>query len=203
MKRLKYFKTFEAVIMPRDIKVGLRGTEWEDLQEYARENNCEIITYDEFWEKLPEKYKSDAPPRGTPFFGFYDSIHRMPTIVCSPLFFKHMPVHMANSMLGDVMRHEVIHAKQHEKSGYREYILPKPKDPESYFSDKNEIMAFSWSIANELSKYRGDFDSAIKGLNSNPTWNRIKFAIGRDSNIKNRYLKYIYLYLEEIFKKKE
>jgi len=68
-------------------------------------------------------------------------------------------------------------------------------------------MAFSWSIANELSRESGDLKDAISKLDKSDTisrmpsqWKQLWRDINRfcDSVIIKRYRKYIYMYLSEM-----
>jgi len=65
-------------------------------------------------------------------------------------------------------------------------------------------MAFSWTIANDLSKKSQTVEDAIHRLDTKgfekSQWKQIWSTINRvcDENILKRYRKYIYLYLEDI-----
>ena len=64
-------------------------------------------------------------------------------------------------------------------------------------------MAFSWTIANDLSKTNNDIKSAFDDLDTfgrtqaKQIWSDIKRVC--DEYVIRRYQKYIYMYLEDIF----
>jgi hypothetical protein len=73
---------------------------------------------------------------------------------------------------------------------------PNPMDRAAYFSNKDEIMAFSQSIADQLIAMGARTpQEAIKQLSSLRLYLDIKRNV--DSRTLKRYHKYIYLYLEE------
>lgn len=100
-------------------------------------------------------------------------------------------------IVNDIMGHEMIHKSQSEKKKI-EYSLPSPNDKKKYFSDKDEVMAFAWSIANEISKGSNSVQDSLKKLRHNQIWRDIR--LNCDTKIQNRYKKYIYMYLEDKFK---
>ena len=72
------------------------------------------------------------------------------------------------------------------------------KNKKEYFSNKEEIMAFSQSISDMLMKLNPkNIKSALMLLNRNQLWNDIKEVVDKD--VLQRYQKYIYLYLEKEF----
>jgi hypothetical protein len=210
---MKYLKRFEAVIMPNKIESNHVIRTFEDLVEYGRINDFDVVEYDEFYNSLSEKNKKEAPPRHAPFFALFHPIRKRAMFVVS----NRNIVGMFPGFKGivdDIIGHERVHAEQARRKGDIEYKLPSPNDRKAYFSDKDEIMAFSWTIANGLSKVNGDMKSAIDSLNTpyfrragtppeehKMLWNDIKIYC--DEETIKRYKKYIYLYLEKIFNKKE
>jgi len=106
-------------------------------------------------------------------------------------------------IINDIIGHELIHAEQLRRKGDIEYSLPSPTDRKAYFSNKEEVMAFSWTIANELSKQTRNVKDAIDLLSrgfrgqSSDIWSDIKKNC--DEKTINRYKKYIYMYLEKMF----
>jgi hypothetical protein len=91
------------------------------------------------------------------------------------------------------------------RKGNINYKLPSPLDRKSYFSNKEEVMAFSFTISNELSKRVTSAKSGMEKLQigidgpSGSLWFDIKKYC--DEKTINRYKKYIYMYLTEIFNK--
>jgi hypothetical protein len=115
-------------------------------------------------------------------------------------------------IMSDIIGHERVHAEQTLRRGGLEFNLPGPLDRKAYFSNKEEVMAFAFSIANGLSKTNRSLQTAMaeldaqavdfRGMGIRPAehimlWNDIKRNC--DEKTIKRYRKYIYLYLEKIF----
>jgi len=202
---MKYLKRFEAVIMPNKIENDYNIRTFEDLVEYGRINDFDVVEYDEFYNSLSEKNQKEAPPRHAPFFALFHPIKKRAMFVVSNRdIVRLLPI---KEIVDDIIGHERIHAEQAMRKGDIEYKLPSPNDKRAYFSDKDEIMAFSWTIANDLSKVsrsvQSAFDKLDRGLGSQGgmIWNDIKKYC--DEETIKRYKKYIYLYLDKIFNKEQ
>jgi hypothetical protein len=98
-----------------------------------------------------------------------------------------------------MLKHENIHIGQSSKrSNDGDIGGMNPIDKKSYFSNKDEIMAFSQSISDMLMDLNPkDIKSALSSLPRNPIWMDIKKVVDKD--VLNRYKKYIYLYLQQEF----
>jgi len=202
---MKYLKRFEAVIMPNKIENDYNIRTFEDLVEYGRINDFDVVEYDEFYNSLSEKNQKEAPPRHAPFFALFHPIKKRAMFVVSNRdIVRLLPI---KEIVDDIIGHERVHAEQAMRKGDIEYKLPSPNDKRAYFSDKDEIMAFSWTIANDLSKVsrsvQSAFDKLDRGLRSQGgmIWNDIKKYC--DEETIKRYKKYIYLYLDKIFNKEQ
>jgi len=214
MKHIKDFKTFEAIIVPefQNNSEIRRIDDYSDLLKYAEDNNFKAMTYDEFIKYIDPSDRESAPPRNTaPFFAFYDTRNDIPVFVINSE--KEISHPMCNRMLNmeikNIINHELIHKGQSNKSKVK-YKLPSPTNMSDYFSDKNEIMAFSYTLAKSLyDSYGNDYD--ISGILSkinrygsysmSELWVRIKRYC--DEKTIKRYKKYIYLYLEDLINKKD
>jgi hypothetical protein len=113
----------------------------------------------------------------------------------------------------DIIGHERVHAEQSLRKGTIDYKLPSPLDRKAYFSNKEEVMAFSFTIANGLSKTNRSLETAMsqldsqgndnfRGMGMRPAehtmlWSDIKRYC--DEKTIKRYRKYIYLYLEKMY----
>lgn len=207
MKHLNYFKTFEAIIMPNDITIDEELKSFDDFVDWGKENNVDVVKYEEFYDSLDDENKKTAPPEDSynhPFFALFHPIRKKPMFVVSDeKVFKHLPM---NEIIADIIGHEIIHQKQDDKRGDLEIVLPNPEIKKDYFSNKDEIMAFSWTIANDISKISDSFEEAIDKFKKNklatPGVVRLANEIinNVDEEVKKRYNKYIYLYLKEIFR---
>jgi hypothetical protein len=202
MKYIKNFSLFEAVIMPNKIDSDFQIRSIEDAIDYGRQNDFDVVGYDEFYNSLTEADKRNAPPRrGVPFFALFHPERKRPMFVaCDPMVFRFMPM---KEIIDDIIGHELVHAEQSRRKGDIDYSLPSPTDRKAYFSNKEEVMAFSWTIANELSKQTRNVKDAIDLLSrgfrgqSSDIWSDIKKNC--DEKTINRYKKYIYMYLEKMF----
>jgi hypothetical protein len=209
MKHLKPFNIFEAVIMPTSIEDDAQVNSFESAVEFGQRNDFDVVEYDEFYNSLGEADKKTAPPsRGIPFFALFHPIRKKPMfVVCDKNVFRFMPM---KEIMSDIIGHEKVHAEQTLRRGDLEFNLPDPRDRKAYFSNKEEVMAFAFSIANGLSKTNRSLETAMRELDIpfNPRsamrpaehtmlWNDIKRNC--DEKTIKRYRKYIYLYLEKIF----
>jgi hypothetical protein len=215
MRYIKDFRMFEAVIMPTVLNNNSVVNSFQTLIEYGQQNEFDVVNYDEFYNSLPEDDKKTAPPRhGIPFFALFHPVNKRPMFVLvDPNAARFIP--NFKEIVDDIIGHEKIHGEQTRRKGDVEYSLPSPTDKKAYFSNKEEIMAFSWTIANGLSKRHRDIKSAMnsldeefvihRGMGMRPEehkmiWNDIKRYC--DEKTIKRYRKYIYLYLENIFNEK-
>ena len=209
MKRIIEFEEFsvnEAVIMPKNFgkmmdeinsktsKARHGDITLEEANKIGESYGVKFLNYDEFLEALPENLRHTAPPRGTPFFGFLDKNDTIKIVSgFGRVTFRDL------GFINHILEHESVHIGQSERNKSGKCTLPNANDSKAYFSDKNEVMAFSQSIINmihEMTPIR-NLEQLKRALNSNPLWRNIKSAIGNDKEIKNRYLKYIYQYAEK------
>lgn len=211
MKHLKTFNIFEAVIMPAKIEDDFQVNSFEAAVEFGQRNDFDVVEYDEFYNSLGEADKRTAPPRmGVPFFAlFHPERKKAMFVVCDKNVFRFMPM---KDIILDIIGHEKVHAEQTVRRGGLEFNLPDPRDKKAYFSNKEEVMAFSFTIANGLSKMNRSLEEAMKELDVpfNPRsamrpaehtmlWTDIKRNC--EEKTIRRYRKYIYLYLDKIFNK--
>ncbi len=203
MKHLKNFKLFEAVIMPPKSENNIAIRSYEDAIQYGQQQDFDVVQYDEFFDSLSEVDKRHAPPKhGTPFFAlFHPERKRAMFVVCDTNVFRFMPM---KEIIDDIIGHEMIHSEQSRRKGDIDYSLPNPTDRKAYFSNKEEIMAFSFTIANEIKKSSRSFEDAKTNFKNNriggqggSIWGNIKRVC--DEDVIKRYRKYIYMYLEKMF----
>ncbi len=229
MKHLKQFKLFEAVIIPSEIKKfdgEIRS--FEDALRFGEENDFDVVDYDTFYNSLDERNRKTAPPRhGVPFFALFHPINKKPMFVISdPNIIRNMP--NFKEIITDIIGHEKVHQEQVNRKGSAVYTLPNPMDRKGYFSNKDETMAFSWTIANALFKRNDSIQDAIKDLDAEMIRPMIDPHMARrgprdgmmppmgppmpqdkmmwadikrncDEKAIKRYRKYIYMYLDKMF----
>lgn len=212
MKHLTPFKIFEAVIIPAKIEDDTQVNSFESAVEFGQRNDFDVVEYDEFYNSLGESDKRTAPPsRGVPFFALFHPERKRPMfVVCDKNVFRFMPM---KEIISDIIGHEKVHAEQAIRRGGLEFNLPDPRDRKAYFSNKEEVMAFAFTIANGLSKTNRSLEEAMsqldsqgndnfRGMGMRPAehtmlWSDIKRNC--DEKTIKRYRKYIYLYLEKMY----
>ena len=110
--------------------------------------------------------------------------------------------------LGDILKHEQIHVGQHSRRPNIDMPLPEPKDRKKYFSNKDEVMAFAFSVAKEIVSMFPEVRTPKEGFDK-LTQNVRRFRLygdikqNTDDKTLKRYHKYIYLYLEDLLKTEE
>lgn len=209
MKHIKKYKTFEAVIIPSKLESDFEINTFENLVEYGNQNDFDVVEYDAFYTSLSEVDKKNAPPnKGVPFFALFHPERKKPMfVICDRKIINRIP--NFKEIVNDIIGHEKIHYEQSIRKGDVEYSLPNPIEQNKYFSNKEEIMAFSWTIANDLSKKSQTVEDAIHRLDTRgfeqSQWKQIWGTINRvcEENIIKRYRKYIYMYLDKILSKDE
>ncbi len=201
MRYLREFAKFESVIIPSKLEGDVDIKSFDSLVDYGQRNNFDVVEYDEFYNSLGEGDKKTAPPKEAPFFALFHPIRKKPMFVLS-----NKNSHILKNMkeiVDDIIGHERIHAEQSNRKGDIEYSLPSPLDKKEYLSNKEEIMAFSWTIANDLSRI-GNLKDALIQFKTNRIsgsggfiWMDIRRNC--DDDVINRYRKYIYMYLQKMF----
>lgn len=178
----------EGFIPPQTISM-------EDINQIANQYGVYFIDYNTFYEELPQELKHTAPPRNTPLFGFIDSNNSIKIVVNVPFIgIRELP------FIKHICEHESVHREQWRRRGNNiEWSLPNANDSKEYFSNKDEIMAFSQSIVEMITNSRIRAPKTLKGLidelKYNDLWKTIKRTV--DQDVKNRYLKYITQYFQD------
>lgn len=174
-------------------RANVKYLELSDLKAIGEHNGIEIVTYDEFLDELPEEVKHTAPPRQAGLFALVNPETGGPRVVISiPKIDKRALDHIFH-----MLKHESIHIEQFKRRGNVESQLPDPKDQVAYFSNKDEVMAFSHSIVDMLIS-SGRYDNAEDAMGNLKTirlYNTINKSVSPE--ILKRYHKYIYLYLQK------
>jgi len=171
---------------------GRSEVSFNQVVEIGRTHGVDVVNYDTFYRELPESDKKTAPPNGVPCFALVNPVNDLPRVVINtPSINKRMLDHVYH-----MLKHENIHVGQIARKKVRHNSMVNPNDRKSYFSNKDEVMAFSQSIVDMLMDQKPKTkEEAISKLRYNQLYNDIKRNV--DSDILNRYHKYIYLYLEK------
>lgn len=167
------------------------GISLEEAAEVGSKCGVEVVDYDAFYRELPESDKKTAPPRNIPAFALRNPVTGVPRVVLNVPIDERLLDHIYH-----MLKHETIHIKQASKRTYNKG-LPDPNNQKDYFSDTDEIMAFSQSITDELINQVGctGIRNAISKLHRSRLYSDIKKSVSKD--VLNKYHKYIYLYLEK------
>lgn len=204
MKHLTNFNLFEAIIVPKELESNGTISSYDDLLDYANKNDFDLVKYTEFYNSLSDIDRKTAPPKQTPFFALFHPIRKKPMFVIAHINIPKMFPNFKNIVDG-IIGHERIHAGQAGRKN-AEYILPNPLDRKIYFSNKEEIMAFSYTIAkeiisnNDFHKSYGRGEDLTKVLPSKLKYSNTYAAVKKyvDQKTLNRYKKYIYLYVQKL-----
>jgi hypothetical protein len=173
----------------------------EDVKEVGDKNDIEVVDYDTFYTELPsDQMRKDAPPKGIPAFAMVNpNTHKARLILNVSKVDKRL-LDFAYHML----KHENVHVGQigRKKDKTKGEFLGNIKDKKAYFSNKDEVMAFSQSISDMImDQSPSSMEEAMKMLPRNPIYRDVSRSV--DVDILKRYRKYIFLYLEKEFEKKK
>jgi len=177
---------------------------FDDVKEVGNRNDIEVVDYDTFHTELPtSQMREDAPPKDIPAFAMVNpNTHKARLILNVPQIDKRL-LDFAYHML----KHENVHVGQisRKKDKTKGEFLGDVRDlrgTKAYFSNKDEVMAFSQSISDMImSNNPSSMEEAMKMLPRNPIYRNVVNVVDKD--ILKRYRKYIFLYLEKEFEKKK
>ena len=172
---------------------------FSDIEEVGKKCDIEVVNYDTFLNDLPnEQMKKDAPPRGVPAFALVNPTTHKARIVLN--------INKVDKRLLDfiyhMLKHENVHIgqKSRKKNKNTGEFLGDVTKTKEYFSNKDEVMAFAQSVSDMvMDMYPKSLEQAIKMIDRTPLWRPIQTV---DEKTKKRYKKYIYLYLEREFEKR-
>jgi hypothetical protein len=174
---------------------------FDDVKEVGDRNDIEVVDYDTFHTELPtDQMRGDAPPKDIPAFAMVNpNTHKARLILNVPQMDKRL-LDFAYHML----KHENVHVGQigRKKDKTKGEFLGDVRDTKAYFSNKDEVMAFSQSISDMImGNNPSSMEEAMKMLPRNPIYRNVVNSVDKD--ILKRYRKYIFLYLEKEFEKKK
>ena len=176
----------------------------------GKKYNVDIIKLDEFKNNLPNddenlSVPSDNDMFSIPMFGYVNPKTNRITIV-----FGNHTKHFIPQFLfffKQILKHESVHLGQaiRRPSQTTGEYFGDVNDRKKYFENKDEIMAFANSIVSGFisSKSPQNFEESKTMMkkylrnNEDKMWVTIKNSV--DNETLKKYLKYIYLYLEQEF----
>jgi len=203
---MRYLKKFnEAIIdyktenldnfykeVNEELNIG-RGLSFQKLVLMGDKNDIEIVHYRTFLNELPDDQKNTAPPSNAPFFALVNPVTKKSRIVLNDRI-SMIDTFMFKELF-HMLKHENIHIGQQSRRIDSGSKLPNPNNRKEYFSDPDEVMAFSQSIVDKImDESPKNMKDAISYLKRNRLYNDIKFNV--DEKTLKKYHKYIFLYLE-------
>lgn len=164
----------------------------QDFKRWAAQYSVEVVPYSTFIRELPDEHKDSAPDPRTHLFALLNPVTERPRVVVN----VPMLGHREFKYIAHMIKHELIHMGQ---SARRPYGMGAggfdPNDKTAYFSNKDEVMAFSHSVADQLLQQgAGDMEEAMAMLPGLRLWKDIK--ANATPQALARYRKYIYQYLK-------
>lgn len=165
---------------------------FNEVVEIGKKHNVDVVDYRTFFSELPEGDKKTAPPTHAPCFALVNPVNNLPRVVVNvPSIDRRMLDHIYH-----MLKHENIHVGQIARRSKEQRSMVNPNDRKEYFSNKDEVMAFSQSIVDMLvGQGVKTKDGLMRKLKYNPLYMDIKKSVDEDT--LNRYHKYIYLYFEK------
>lgn len=171
---------------------------FDELRKVGKEFDVDIIRYNEFYDMISDEQRKNAPPSTAMVFGLCSPKTNNVCVVIKPDNIDKSLIDYIYHML----KHENIHlgqTKRKKKVGTGEF-MGNVSNKKEYFSNKDEVMAFSQSISDMIMKMNPiSFEKSIQMIKHNHLYRDIKGCVGQD--ILKRYKKYIYLYLKKEFEK--
>lgn len=228
MKYLKNYKIFEfAIIKPLKVDTLIdrliqeSPQTIEEANEISNEYNIDIVSYDTFMDSIDDDMAAGAPPRsmftfGNPSTGFHFAVmnkftSKMNLVVVYDDFIKFLNSRRAPMQLLKVIKsilgHESIHYQQYDKMGKdpSKYVVESPvKNHTGYLKHHTEVMAFAFSVVDELKNVEGNSKDEILSILKKGKGHRIlddyhRLFSDKDKKTYKKFIKYAYQYVEELF----
>ena len=185
--RSQELEDFEEAVLSARLPITM-----EELAEIGAQFGIEVVDYETFYDELSDVHKETAPPKGVPAFATVNADTMRPRVIVSAPRVDHRLLDYIFHML----KHEMVHVGQWSRRAVQRANITDPTDRKAYFSDKDEIMAFSQSVVDQLLKMRiRTPQQGIKQLSEIQLYRDIRKHV--DPAVLKRYHKYIYLYLEQ------
>ena len=233
MRKLKYIKTFEAIISPKNIDglidelINNTPNTLEEANEIGQKYDVDIVDRPTFVEsvKSEKEFSKSIPSRFifTPFSGLYfgvlNPVTKRVSLVVDYKEFKRFlmlirsdrNLSMFDGIMKSMLSHETIHKQQLDKVGgdFKKYDLKgSPEtDPIKYLSSTTEIMAYAFSIVDELKRQGLSEDeilNVLRKFDDKAHW-VIKWykSMVRDKKVLNKLRKYAYQYTKKLMNENE
>lgn len=214
---MKYIKRFnEAVIKPYNFDEALETLKnnndftVDSINQLFEPYGVEFVDVEYFKSKLQTKKEIELVPVNMPEmpggirFGAHN-IHNNMMYICIN---KDKFINVINSnnkgpiisFLREILRHESIHKQQGER---RDVVIRNlensPLNPKSYFGSTDEVMAYAQSFIDQCEERGMSKDDIIDIIRSGRkvSWVQDVYSKLVDKEVKNRFNKYVYQYLQD------
>lgn len=215
MRKMKYLKTYEAVIHPYDFTGPLgelsvmKNITMDDLERLFSPMDVEFVDVDYFKSKLQTEKEKELVPIDMPplMGGIRWGAHNIYT---NKMYICVEPNEFISSINGpikgelidfleEVLRHESVHKQQGERrpSVTIRNLERSPKDPKKYFGSTDEIMAYADSFIVQCRKRGMSDDEILKAISGGDTVSWIQNIYSKlVPEEKSRFNKYVYQYIK-------
>jgi len=222
------FKAFnavnESIIKPYDYgellsqikENALNITSFEDINHLCIGTGVQFVDYDTFYSTLvTDTEREKAPPKemkifpGLQFALFNKHINQTQIVVMIDelmIMLKTDKLHPFIKLLHEILRHESIHAQQVQRSDKNSYSLERApggddKGTKEYFSHHTEQMAYAQSMVDQM-KAKGlskaQMLDSIKDTKKTETWVHDIYKKVLTPKEMQKFMKYVYLYINEV-----
>ena len=185
----------------KEIESTSKKLSFDEIKEVADVYDVEVVKYKQFHEELPtDQMRKDAPPSNARYFALVNPVTKKARLVINVDAIDEGSFDFIYHML----KHENVHVGQVTRKGDdhkdKGEFMGDVRDTKAYFSNKDEIMAFAQSVSDMvMDENPENMEEAVKLITKTPLWRPIKSV---DEKTLKRYKKYIYLYLEREFEKR-
>jgi len=212
----------ENIILPLDFKTYInkikdkRFNNLDSINNMFKDIDVVFSDYSFFYDNLGSDEEKKVAPKndnrksesGFKFALYNQNIDKINIVVNSKEFLEYLndlcnssqkeKEHFYN-FLEQVLRHESIHLQQAKKMGDKYNLLSSPTDPQKYFSDQKEIMAYARSLIDDLINNgytKEEIKDGLRNKKQLDTWIHMVYKKYVDIKKYRTFLKYAYLYLE-------
>lgn len=207
-------KIFEAVISSSKSKPFILelkdyfdrndSISFADLAIMAYTYGIEVVDYETFYDELPELWKKGQIPHGKiKIFGLANPLTKKPRLVVTidEINKNQFP------LIAIIVSHEFVHSGQMDRLKPGVIYVPPTTvyDAKKYYSDYQEVMAWSKTIVDEImNNYQPEsFEQAMEYLPKGNYYKKIKKEFQDEPRTWNKYLKNIYNYFKMEFNPEE